>query len=144
MLCSMLGVGILKNSNLLILQPTIFLSFIIQVMLGIMVGLTVVNLKTNDFKKLGISLGFITLLVLIMTFETGFILTSLTNLDYKIAIISSAPGSLPEMATLANALNLNAPIIVILHLVRVILVMVTYSIIINYFYKKNIREANIF
>lgn len=133
---SMLAVGLSKYFGYLTFERNPWLSFANQVMLGIMLGVTFVNLDIQEIKKLRWGLFLILIGVLIMTFATGFVIQYISPLDGKTAIISAAPAAIAEMSILANALELNTPIIVILHLIRVVSVVFIFSLLLRYVHNK--------
>lgn len=140
---SMFAVGLSKYFDLLVFEPTNWLSFSNQVMLGLMLGVAFVNIDLKQIKELKLGLVFIAIGVFMMTFVTGFTISYLTPLDSETSIISSAPAAIAEMSILANALGLNTPIIVILHLVRVVSVILIFSFILKYSYKKISKQDEI-
>jgi uncharacterized membrane protein AbrB (regulator of aidB expression) len=108
----------------------------VQLLLGTMFGLSFIKLTKEQIKKLFVSFSMIICSVMIMSVGTGFIVDKLTFLDLGTSILSSAPGGIPEMAITAKVLTLEAPVVVVIHLIRVILVMSFFTILLNHFYKK--------
>lgn len=133
---AMFAVGISKHFGLLAFQSSTILSFFIQMLLGIMIGLSFIKLTKEQFKKLLVSFTCIIISVFVMGVGTGFLVSKLTFLHAGLSILSSAPGGIPEMALTAKALGLDAPVVVVIHLIRVILVMSVFTFLLNYFYKK--------
>jgi membrane AbrB-like protein len=139
---AMFAVGLSKNFLLLAFEPSKTLSFFIQVLLGLMLGLTFIKLEKEQLKKISFSLIVITVGVMTMTFGTGVLINLFTDLDINTSILSTAPGGIGEMATAAQALSLNAPIVTILQLSRVIIIMAILPIILQYIHKKIEKEES--
>ncbi|OLO27863.1 hypothetical protein BTR23_18805 [Alkalihalophilus pseudofirmus] len=138
---SMLAVGISKHMGWLMLEPLEWLSFIVQLLLGMMIALSFTKLDKEQLKQLGFSLLFIFLSVVIMTTSIGVIIHAFFDIELSVSILSSAPGGMVEMATMADALGLYPPMIVFLHFIRLLLVMLIYPFIIQYS-KKFIAKTN--
>jgi membrane AbrB-like protein len=133
---AMFAVGLSKHFSLLSFQSSTILSFFVQMLLGIMFGLSFIKLTKAQLKKLLISFSIIILSVVIMGAGTGFVVSKLTFIDSGLSILASAPGGIPEMAMTAKALRLDAPVVVVIHLIRVILVMSVFTFLLNYYYRK--------
>lgn len=145
MIGAMFAVGISKHFEILSFQTSTALTFFVQLILGTMFGLSFIKLSKEQMRKLFVSFSIIILSVLVMSIGTGFIVSKLTFLDLGTSLLSSAPGGIPEMAITAKALKLEAPVVVVIHLIRVILVMSFFTLLLNHFYKKektNQRESN--
>ncbi|WP_019152662.1 AbrB family transcriptional regulator [Robertmurraya massiliosenegalensis] len=136
MIGAMFAVGISKHFEILSFQTSTPLTFIVQLLLGTMFGLSFIKLTKEQIKKLFFSFSFIIFSVILMSVGTGFLVAKLTFLDLGASILASSPGGIPEMAITAKALELQAPIIVVIHLIRVIVVMSFFTILLNYFYKR--------
>lgn len=137
---AMFSVGLSKYFGLLHFESANWLSLSNQIMLGLMLGVGFVKIEWQKIKALSVGLIIIAVGVFIMTLVTASALTYFTPLNTKTAIIASAPAAIAEMSILANTLGLNTPIIVLLHLVRVVSVMLLFSFILRYFHNKSIRE----
>jgi membrane AbrB-like protein len=133
---AMFAVGLSKHFGLLSFQSSTILSFFVQMLLGVMFGLSFIKLTKEQLKKLFISFSLIIISVLVMGVGTGFVISKLTFLDSGLSILSSSPGGIPEMAMTAKALRLDAPVVVVIHLIRVIVVMSFFTFLLNYFYRK--------
>ncbi|MGP4079985.1 AbrB family transcriptional regulator [Pseudalkalibacillus sp. R45] len=125
----MVGVG--KSLQLIEFQPSNYLSFLVQISLGIMIGLSFTKLSKKQLSKLNKSLVFVMVVVIIMTVSTGFIVSYFNSVTVPVAVLSSAPGGMVEMATMAGALGLEVPAVIFLHFVRLLIVMVIFPHIIG-------------
>ena len=67
-----------------------------------------------------------------MTFCTGLIIYYFVGLNLKEVLLSSTPGGIAQMATLAQALGLNAPLVVAMHIFRVIFILSLFPIILKF------------
>jgi membrane AbrB-like protein len=132
---AMFAVGLSKHFSILSFQSSTILSFFVQMLLGIMFGLSFIKLTKVQLKKLLISFSII-ISVIIMGAGTGFIVSKLTFIDSGLSILSAASGGIPEMAMTAKVLHLDAPVVVVIHLIRVILVMSVFTFLLNYFYRR--------
>ncbi len=129
---SMLFVGAGKYFSIVTFEPMVWLSFIVQVSLGIMIGLNFTKMNKKQLHQLGLSLLFIIVSVVFLTVTVGFTVHFFTPIELNIAILSSAPGGMVEMATMAEALNLEAAAVVFLHFVRLLLVMLLFPLVIKF------------
>lgn len=129
---SMLTVGLAKVFGVLVMERTETISFIVQVSLGIVLGLSLIKIKRDVFIKVSKSLIFIIMIVIIFTFVGGLLIHSLTGYDLTLSILSVAPGAVVEVATLAQELNLDSPSVVIIHLLRVLVIMSLFPLFIKW------------
>lgn len=127
----MVGVG--KAMHWLEFEPSSTLSFFVQIALGIMIGLSFTKLSKKQFSRLNKSIVFVILVIIMMTVGTGAIVSSFDEVSLPVAVLSSAPGGMVEMATMAGALGLEVPAVIFLHFVRLLIVMVTFPYIISIF-----------
>lgn len=142
---AMLLVGAGKALSVLTLVSNTPLSFLVQLLLGMMIGLSFKRLSKKQFIEVRNSLVFVIFSVVLMTILTGYIVSSFPVLSLAVSILSSAPGGMVEMATMANALELEAPIVIFLHFIRLLLVMLLFPQIIKYFYtlqKLSLNQLN--
>lgn len=129
---AMVFVGVGKSFSLIQMESSIPLSFLVQVSLGAMIGLSFTKLARDQLKNLSKSIVFIVISVMAMTVITGGIISIFPSVSLPVAILSSAPGGMVEMATMAEALGLEAPAVIFLHFIRLLIVMLLYSRIIEY------------
>ena len=129
---AMLFVGLAKAFSIITLEPTSILSFLVQISLGTMIGLSFTKLTKSQLKQIRYSILFIVISVILTTIVTGLVVSRITPISTPIAILSSAPGGMVEMATMAVALNLAAPLVIFLHFIRLLLVMIAYPYLIKY------------
>ncbi|MBD1381788.1 AbrB family transcriptional regulator [Metabacillus arenae] len=123
--------------SFLTLEPSSFLSFIVQLALGLMLGLTFSKLDTNEIKRLLGCLVIITVGVFVMTFGVGYVVLSLfTSMERQTVFLATAPGGIAEMSTIAQVLDLNSPIVALLHVMRLLIVLAIFPFILKLFYKK--------
>src|SRR5699024_8469825 len=127
---AMLVVGMGQVLDLFELAPNKSISFVVQIALGTMIGLNFERMNRDQFKKVAKSLLFIVISVIVMTITVAKIVSKFTNIDYSLLLLSSAPGGMVEMATMANALQLDAPAVIFLHFIRLLLVMLVFPYII--------------
>lgn len=150
---AMVFVGAGKALSILTLASSTPLSFLVQTLLGIMIGLSFNRLTKKQFIEVRNSLIFVIVSVIVMTLTTGYMISFFPMLSRSIAFLSSAPGGMVEMATMANALGLEAPSVIFLHFIRLLLVMLIFPQIIKYSYyvmnpavkpsiNKNIADRN--
>lgn len=132
---AMLAVGLAKYFGLLALERSTVLSFIVQVILGAMLGLSLVKLDKKQVLTLGKSIIVIVVFVLAFILVGGITVSFLAGSDIVLSILAVAPGAVVEVATIAGALHLDAPSVVLVHLVRVIVIMSLFSIIMKFLMK---------
>ncbi len=138
---AMFAVGLAKTFHLLTLETTVPMAFLLQVMLGLMVGLTFMKLSVAQLRQLATSLVAITFSVFFITLVSGFILAKVSSFDQSVSILSAAPGGMIEMATIAKTLSLHAPVVIMLHLIRVLSVMTIFPILLDYLYRKEVQKG---
>ncbi|MBU8904974.1 AbrB family transcriptional regulator [Desertibacillus haloalkaliphilus] len=138
---AMFAVGLAKTFMVLQLEQTVVISFFMQTTLGLMVGLNFLSLSLNELRKLSISLVAITGSVFVMTIGIGYVVATFTGLDTGLTILSAAPGGMIEMATIAKALSMHAPIVIMLHLTRVLSVMTIFPILLEFIYRRQNKHG---
>lgn len=115
------------------------LTFSAQILLGIMIGLSFSRFNKKDVKKIISGLFVLSAAVFTIIFGLGWLLSTIFNLSSKTSIIAVAPGSIAEMATLANEMNLDPLIVVSMHVVRVVTVVFLLSAFVTYMHNKTSR-----
>lgn len=137
---AMFAVGIAKTFHLLSMASTPLLTFCMQVTLGLMVGLTFSKISIEQLKRLAKSLIVITVSVFVVTFGAGLAVSLFPNLSTNLSLLSAAPGGMIEMATIAKTLSLEAPVVIMFHLARVIAVMTIFPLLLQYFYSRQVEK----
>lgn len=140
---AMLAVGLAKTFQLLSFESSQALTFFMQITLGLMVGLTFRKLSLQQMKSLAASLVVITFSVFIITIGAGLIISLFPNLHTNLSLLSAAPGGMIEMATIAKTLSLEAPVVIMLHLCRVLAVMTIFPLLLQYFYSRQLKKGRI-
>ncbi|WP_418198900.1 AbrB family transcriptional regulator [Alkalihalobacterium sp. APHAB7] len=138
---AMFAVGIAKTFQLLTLETTVPMAFVLQVTLGLMVGLTFTKLSVYQLRQLATSLVAVTFSVFLITIGSGLLIATLSPFEQGVAILSAAPGGMIEMATIAKTLSLHAPVVIMLHLIRVLSVMTIFPILLEYLHRKEIQKG---
>lgn len=133
---SMIFVILAKFFGILDLPPTKLISFSIQVLLGLNLGLTLTKINKTQLKRLSGALVVIFCGVLLMTFLTGLIIAYVTHLNIKTVFLSSVPGGMAEMSILAQELNLQASVVAILHTLRLLIVLAIFPFILKLVVKR--------
>ena len=128
---SMFAVGLAKYFDILHLERTVPISFLIQVLLGAMLGLSLIKINKKQLITLGKSLVAVAIIVVIFTGVAGTVLGWVTGTNPVLATLAASPGAIVEVATLAQELNLDAPTVVLVHLVRVIVIMSLFPILLK-------------
>lgn len=138
---SMFAVGLAKTFQLLSFESSTIQTFFMQITLGLMVGLSFQKMSLEQIKKLATSLVIITISVFILTFGAGFVISLFPNLAINLSLLAAAPGGMIEMATIAKTLSLEAPVVIMLHLARVLAVMTIFPLILQYFYTRQLKKG---
>lgn len=133
---AMIAVGISKYFDLLSFVSNQSLTFLVQLGLGLTLGVSIASLDKEQFKKLSKVLVLVTGAVFVMTFVTGYFLSFMTELNLRTLFLSTAPGGLAEMAIIAKSVDLNSPVVAILHIIRLIIVLTIFPFIIKYVSRK--------
>jgi uncharacterized protein len=139
---AMLAVGICKYFGLISLISSNTLSFLVQLGLGLTLGIPIASLDMEEFKKLSKVLIIVGGAVFIMTFVTGYLLSFLTKLGLRTVFLSAAPGGLAEMAIIAKSVELNSSVVAVLHIIRLIIVMTIFPLIIKHVKVRIDRKKN--
>ncbi|UUI05635.1 AbrB family transcriptional regulator [Oceanobacillus jeddahense] len=129
---AMVFIGLGKSFSVIQFDTSNPVSFVVQIALGIMIGLSFTRLTKQQIKQMRDSLVFVVISILVMTVITGLIVGIFTSVSMSVSFLSSAPGGMVEMATMASALKLDAPSVVFLHFSRLLIVMLVYPYIISY------------
>jgi membrane AbrB-like protein len=129
---SMLTVALLKYFDLITFGPLLSITFIVQVSLGILLGMSVKEISKKERKNIFIGILLFGIGSIIIALSIGLIIIRFSELDLLTAVLSSATGGMPEMSAFALALSLEAPIVALFHLLRVITVIATYSYILSW------------
>lgn len=140
---AMFAVGFFRYFHLITIGRSVPMGFLVQILIGMILGLSFIKLDKGQLRSLSAGLFIIGFGVLLMGFGIGALVSKITNLDMNLSILSSAPGGIPEMASTAQALQLNAPVIVVIHLVRVLTVMTLFSTLLEYFHQKSSRGESV-
>lgn len=125
LLGSMFLVGILKMTETINFENiSYFLRYFSKVSLGTMIGLMFTNniLKLSWKQLLGLFLvglsSVLSALIIALSFNLFEVLPFVT------ALVSSAPGGIPEMLTLADSIGINTEEVIIIHLIRFVTLMI--------------------
>ncbi|WP_078430289.1 AbrB family transcriptional regulator [Alkalihalobacterium alkalinitrilicum] len=138
---AMFAVGLAKTFQLLTLETTVLMSFLLQVTLGLMVGLTFLKLSVTQLRQLATSLVAVTFSIFFITLGSGVLISTFSSFELSDAILSAAPGGMIEMATIAKTLSLHAPVVIMLHLIRVLSVMTIFPILLDYLHRKELQKG---
>ncbi|WP_158736923.1 AbrB family transcriptional regulator [Alteribacillus sp. YIM 98480] len=129
---AMLCVGLFKIIGVVTFSDTDWLSFVVQVSIGIMLGVSFISLDKGIIKKISAGLMVNLIGIFFMVITIGIIISFGFSMDLKLSILSSAPGAIVEMATMADALQLDSPTVVLVHLFRVIIIMAIFPLLIKW------------
>nr|WP_289037172.1 AbrB family transcriptional regulator [uncultured Allobacillus sp.] len=140
---SMFAVGLAKYFNILHLERTVSISFVIQVLLGAMLGLSLIKINKKQLITLGKSLVAVVVTVVIFTGLAGATLGWITGTNPVLATLAASPGAIVEVATLAQELNLDAPTVVLVHLVRVIVIMSLFPVLLKLAMRLRKKEGDV-
>ena len=113
---------------------------LVQIVMGIMLGSMLSKEKVTQMKRLavpGFALGGIMIVVGLVVSSA---VASTTNLDLASALFATAPGGMSEMAVQAMMFDLNVPIVVMFHFLRVAIVYLTIPAIAIYWKRKVAKE----
>lgn len=133
---AMFAVGLAKAFHVLTFGPSVAMTFTIQIVLGLMLGLTFIQFKKEIITRLTFGLVVITVGIVVTLLGIGFLLVKMTDLHLYESILAAAPGGLVEMATIADALAVQAPVVVVLHLVRVIAALSVFPVLASILYQR--------
>lgn len=98
----------------------------LQIVAGVFIGLRVDRASIMTMNEILVPLLILMVFIVVTTAATTFIVHKLTGLDIFTSLMASTPGGLSEMAILADALNLDAPKVALLHTARLMTVIIIF------------------
>ena len=114
-------------------------NFVLQVLLGLHIGILVNKQAFRNMKKLVVSSLIIITWTLAMTFGLGFFLTNFYQIDLATALLSTSPAGLAETGLLAVSVNADVGIVSLFQLSRMVLTILLVPIIVKYQKRENLN-----
>ena len=110
-------------------------SFVIQVMVGIMVGAAFKLEMLPILKTLFIPIITSTLILVLSGLAISFVIRKFTLLDMGTAYLSTSPGAMTVLIALAADSGKNPAVITSFHFIRIVFVVLTMPVIYKYFFR---------
>ncbi len=108
-------------------------SFVIQILLGVMVGATYNPSIIKTLSKIALPVVASTVVLIVVGIILSIIFTKLGLLDIGTAYLGTSPGAMSALIPLAFDSQAEAPIIVCFHFFRVVFIVLTAPIIFKVF-----------
>lgn len=109
-------------------------SFVLQVMVGVMVGAAFKLEMLQIFKTLFIQIIISTLILVLSGLAISFVIRKFTLLDMRPACLSTIPGAMTVLIALAVDSGKNPAVITSFHFVRIVFFVLTMLVIYRYFF----------
>ncbi|MGO4888429.1 AbrB family transcriptional regulator [Anaerobacillus sp. MEB173] len=116
--------------------------FLLQILLGAMLGATFIDFKKDYIRQVGITVSLIFFGIALIIIIISAILVFIFNFNLTVAILSSAPGAIYEMAMIADALGVEAPVVVLAHFTRILIIMSLFSLLMKFLYRKSTNKGD--
>jgi membrane AbrB-like protein len=120
LLGGVVAVGVVRLSGIQFAHLPSFLPDVLQVILGILIGLRFKRETLPGLKRLALPSLLVSVWMLISCFVVGRIFQSLTNVAPVTAILGSAPGGVAELTLLAFDFDADAVVVATLQLMRLL------------------------
>lgn len=124
-------IGTLRGLGVELPLPPPFLSLLLQVMIGIIVGSRITQEVAASLKDMLKPALVIVTWALSIVFLLGIFLANVTYLDIFTAVLSSSMGGLPEITMIALATNADVAVIIIIQTVRMLATIVVFPFILK-------------
>ncbi len=124
-------IGTLRGLGVELPLPPPFLSLLLQVMIGIIVGSRITQEVAANLKGMLKPALVIVTWALSIVFLLGIFLANVTYLDIFTAVLSSSMGGLPEITMIALATNADVAVIIIIQTVRMLATIVVFPFILK-------------
>ena len=106
--------------------------FIVQILLGVMLGSTFQTDMLKVFAKMAVPIILSTLLLIMTGALSAIIFAKFGLVDFPTAYISTSPGAMTSLVVLASEAEINAPLVTCFHFFRLLLVIATAPFILKY------------
>lgn len=129
---SMLLVAVIKGSGFELGSFPSWTRFLIQIVLGTFIGLSVSPEVIHELKQLALPATIIVVVLVSTGIVTGLVINKMTNLDMVTSLFSAAPGGMSDMVLISSVLGADAAKVAALHLVRIISIVVILPMFIRW------------
>lgn len=126
-------IGILRVLNIPLIFSPKYLSIIIQVAMGYIIGSKITRDRAKVFKTMIIPVVVIIIWTISVVFLLSYILMRLTSLDAYTAILASSMGGLAEMTLLSIIVGAETSVVAIIHTIRVLSTLAFFPVLANKF-----------
>ena len=100
-----------------------------RIFAGTFIGMHIDRQSLTTMWNLIIPIIILFVYVWVVTYVTAFLVSKLTKLDFKTALLASTPGGMSEMAIIADELNMDSPQIAVMHTTRLISVIMLFPLV---------------
>ncbi len=136
-------IGVLRGNNISLPFSPAFLSPLVQIMLGFIVGSKITKEVTKHLKEMIVPAAIIVTWALSVVFILGSLLARFTELDTITSMLSCSMGGLPEMTVLAMSTSAEIEAVVIIQTYRMIATIVAFPFIMKYWDSAEKRSKGI-
>jgi membrane AbrB-like protein len=141
MIGTMIFVGFFHSIGVISFSGSSEFLFLLQILLGAMLGITFIDFKKEYIQKVGFALIFIVSGVILIVTSISGILVYLFNFNGAVSILTSTPGAIYEMAMIAETIGVEAPMIVLAHFARILIIMSLFSLLMKFLYKQFVTKG---
>ncbi|TVQ40253.1 MAG: hypothetical protein EA384_03805 [Spirochaetaceae bacterium] len=122
-------VGTLRVLLPAIPMPPVYLSPVVQTLLGIYIGARITRQTVRQLKSLALPAIVVSAWALALVFAFGSLLGRLTWLDVHTAVLSSSVGGLPEMMVLSMATGADVAVVIVMQTFRLLITIALFPLL---------------
>lgn len=122
---------LLSKSSFGVRQINNNISSLIQIILGVHIGIIFKKQVFGELKKLFLSSSIMIIWTLIMTFGLGMVLVKCFGIDYATAFLSTAPAGVSETGMIAVSVGANVGVVSVFQLSRLVFTLMFLPIVVN-------------
>lgn len=111
-----------------------------QLCVGVALGKNILLKDVKYAGKYGFIYAGLALLLIFISFISGFLLYSVTSMDLPTALLSTAPGGVVEMVLTASIVGADPAIVTALQLTRIILIILLVPVSLRWYFNKMAKE----
>ncbi|SNS78360.1 hypothetical protein SAMN06893096_1088 [Geodermatophilus pulveris] len=128
LLGAMVGVAVVKLSSSLTFEIPRVGQWVVYCAVGWLLGQTVTRGALSALKDHAVAVVVCVVLFLVFGLALAWGLWRFTGLDVHTALLATAPGGIAQMGALSAAANVNAPLVLCVHVLRITSVIVLMSL----------------
>jgi membrane AbrB-like protein len=107
-------------------------TFVVQILIGIMVGISYSPEMNKLFARIAVPVIISTLVLVTAGLGICFVLIKTGLLDASTSYLSTSPGAMVAMISLAAESNANSPIVLAFHFFRIVFIILTAPLVFHF------------